>query len=65
MGILVRYCLWLSYAIESNSKFLSSKPIKLLSNISMKMDFAQEAIFRAVEKLHLLYLFGDTGRGIE
>ena len=29
--------------------------------ISMEMYLAQMVIFRVVEKLHLLYVFGDTG----
>lgn len=61
IGNLMLYCLWLSYAIESNSKFLSSKLMKFLSSISMEMYLAQMVIFRVVEKLHLLYVFGDTG----
>lgn len=61
IGTLMLYCLWLSYAIGSNSKFLSSKLMKFLSNISMEMYLAQMVIFRVVEKLHLLYAFGDTG----
>lgn len=55
------YCLWLSYAIGSNSKFLSAKPMKFLSNISMEMYLAQMFIFRVVEKLHILYVFGNAG----
>ena len=57
------FSLWLSYAIGSNSKFLSSKPMKYLSSISMEMYLAQMIVFRVVEKLHLLYMFGDTGIG--
>lgn len=61
IGTLMLYCLWLSYAIGSNSKFLSSKPMKFLSSISMEMYLAQMIIFRIVEKMHLLYVFGDKG----
>lgn len=63
IGTLLIHCLWLSYAIGSNSKFLSSKTMKFLSNISMEMYLAQMVIFRLVEKLHLLYLFGNMGTG--
>ena len=62
-GTLLLYCLWLSYAIGSNSKFLSSKTMKFLSSISMEMYLAQMIVYRAVEKLHLIYVFGDTGVG--
>lgn len=57
------YCLWLSYAIGSNSKFLSSKPMRFISSISMEMYLAQMVVFRVVEKLRLLYLFGNMGLG--
>ena len=63
VGSLLMFSLWLSYAVGSNSKFLSSKPMKYLSSISMEMYLAQMVIFRVVEKLHLLYLFGNTGIG--
>lgn len=63
VGTLMIYCLWLSYAIGSNSKFLSSKPMRFISSISMEMYLAQMVVFRVIERLHLLYLFGDTGIG--
>lgn len=60
---LVLFMLWLSYAIGAESKFLSCRPMKFLSGISMEMYLAQMIIFRLVEKLHLLYLFGSSGTG--
>lgn len=63
IGTLTLYCLWLSYAIGSNSGFLSSKFMKFISSISMEMYLAQMVVFRVVEKLHLLYVFGNTGVG--
>lgn len=60
---LLMFALWLSYAVGSNCKFLSSKPFRFLSNISMEMYLAQMIVFRIVEKLQLLYLFGRTGIG--
>lgn len=62
-GTLLLYCLWLSYAIGSNSKFLSSKLMRFLSGISMEMYLAQMVVFRVIERLHLIYAFGDTGVG--
>ena len=50
--------LWLSYAIGAKSRILSCRPMRFLSGISMEMYLAQMIIFRLVEKLHLLYLFG-------
>lgn len=63
IGTLALYCLWLSYAVGSNSSFLSSRLMKFLSGISMEMYLAQMVVFRVVEKLHLLYVFGRTGVG--
>lgn len=63
VGTLMLYYFWLSYAIGSDNRFLSSKMMKFLSNISMEMYLAQMVIFRVIEKLHLLYIFGDTGIG--
>lgn len=63
IGTLVLYCLWLSYAIGSNGSFLSSKPMRFLASISMEMYLAQMIVFRIIEKLHLLYVFGDVGIG--
>ncbi len=60
---LLLFCMWLSYAIGVESKFLSSKPLKFLSGISMEMYLAQMIIFRIVEKLHLMYIFGNSGIG--
>lgn len=60
---LVIFMLWLSYAVGSESKFLSCKPMKYLSGISMEMYLAQMIIFRLIEKLHLLYVFGSSGTG--
>lgn len=62
-GTLMLYCLWLSYAIGSNSKLLTSKLMRFISSISMEMYLAQMVVFRVVEKLQLLYVFGDRGMG--
>lgn len=60
---LILFCMWLSYAVGVDSKFLSSKPMKFLSGISMEMYLAQMVIFRVIEKLHMLYVFGNNGVG--
>lgn len=60
---LIVFCLWLSYAVGVESKFLSCKPMKFFSNISMEMYLAHMVIFRVVEKLGLPYVFGDSGIG--
>lgn len=61
LSCLIVFCLWLSYAIAIDSKFLGSKLMKFLANISLEMYLSQMVIFRIVEKLNLLYIFGDTG----
>ena len=53
--------LWLSYAIGNDSKFLSCRPMRYLSSISMELYLAQMLSFRVVERAHLLYLFGNSG----
>lgn len=60
---LILFSLWLSYSVGVNNKFLSSKPMKFFSGISMEMYLAQMVIFRMVEKLNLLYVFGNEGIG--
>lgn len=63
---LVRFALrfrWLMYAVAVDSKFLGSKPMKYFSGISMEMYLAQMVIFRALEKLKLLYVFGNGWLG--
>lgn len=61
IGSLLLFCLWLAYAIGADNKFLASKFMRFFSKISMEMYLAQMVIFRVVEKLHLLYVFGDSG----
>lgn len=60
---LILFCFWLTYAIGVDSKFLSCKFMKFFSGISMEMYLAQMVIFRVVEKMGLLYVFGDYGIG--
>lgn len=49
---------WISYAIGSNGKVLSNKYLKVISSISMEMYLSQMIIFRVLQSLNLLYLFG-------
>ncbi len=58
---LVLFGLWLSYAIGDDSKFLSCRPMRYLSSISMELYLAQMLSFRVVQRAHLLYLFGNRG----
>lgn len=63
VGSLLMFSLWLSYAIGSKSRILSSRPMQFLSSISMEMYLAQMVVFRVIEKLHLIYVFGDNAIG--
>lgn len=55
---LALYLPWLMYAISVESKILSNKVMKYLSGISLELYLAQMVIFRIVEKVKCLYLFG-------
>lgn len=55
---LVLYLPWLMYAISVDSKILSNKVMKYLSGISLELYLAQMVIFRVIEKVKCLYLFG-------
>lgn len=55
---LILYLPWLMYAISVDSNILSNKVMKFLSGISLELYLAQMVIFRAVEKVHMLYIFG-------
>lgn len=56
-------CLWLAYAVGTESRLLSSKPLRFISKISMEIYLAHMMIFRVLEKLNLLYIFGNSGAG--
>ena len=60
---LIIYGLWQVYTVGVDSRFLSSKPLKILSRINMEMYLVQMVSFRVVEKLNLMYVFGDSGIG--
>lgn len=60
---LVAMVLWLAYAIGVDSRFLSCRPARGLSGISMELYLAQMVVFRVVQRLGLLYLFGTGGVG--
>lgn len=60
---LVVYSLILGVSIGCSPKFLKNRVLIFLSSISMEMYLAQMIIFRLIEKLGLLYLFGSSGVG--
>ena len=60
--LLVLYLPWLCYAIGTDSRILNNKIMKYLGGISLELYLAQMLLFRVVEKINGLYLFG-TGWG--
>lgn len=60
---IIIFMMWLSYAVGVDSKFLSNKVMKYFSSISMEMYLAHMIIFRVIEKVNLLYVFGNTNIG--
>lgn len=59
MKNLVLFLPWLMYAISIDSRILSNKVMKYLSDISLEFYLAQMVIFRVVEKAKCLYIFGN------
>lgn len=55
---LILFLPWLFYAISVDSKILNNKVMKYLSGISLELYLAQMVIFRVIEKVKCLYLFG-------
>ncbi len=55
---LVLFLPWLWYAISVESKVLNNRVMKYLSGISLELYLAQMIVFRVLEKVHGLYLFG-------
>lgn len=56
---LILFLPWLWYAISVDSKVLNNRVMKYLSGISLELYLAQMIVFRAIEKIHGLYLFGN------
>lgn len=59
LKLLIIFMMWLCYAISNDSKLLNNKFIQFFSDMSFEMYLAQMVIFRGLEKLHLLYLWGN------
>ncbi len=56
---LALFSLWLIYAIGIKSSTILSNPVtKLLSKLSMEMYLCHMLVFRVIQKLGFLYLFG-------
>ncbi len=57
--MLLLFSPWLIYAGGAKSRLLNNKVMHYLGGISMELYLAQMVIFRGIEKLKCLYLFGD------
>lgn len=55
---MVLFVCWVGYFISFDSKALQLKPLRFIGGISMEMYLAQMVVFRALEKVGLLYIFG-------
>jgi peptidoglycan/LPS O-acetylase OafA/YrhL len=51
---------WFWYAISVNSKILNNRIMKYLGGISLEIYLAHMVIFRLIEKVNLLYIFGNN-----
>lgn len=47
------FALWILFAIGTNTKLLSNRVLKYLSNISMEIYLSHMIIYRVIEKAHL------------
>lgn len=56
--LLVVFIPWLCYSIGVDSRFLSNQCMHYFSGISLEMYLAHMVIFRVIEKMNGLYLFG-------
>ncbi len=56
---LLLYIPWLIYAIGFDSRILDNRIVRYFSSISLECYLSHMVIFRLLEKLHILYLFGD------
>lgn len=56
LGYIAELCLfalWILFAIGTNTKLLSNRVLKYLSNISMEIYLSHMLIYRVIEKVHL------------
>ena len=56
---MILFLVWLWYAVSVDSKVLNNRVMKYISGISLELYLAQMIVFRAIEKVHGLYLFGS------
>lgn len=60
---LLLFLPWLIYAISTDSPLLHNRVTHYISGISLELYLAQMVVFRALEKLHVLYLLGHGWLG--
>ena len=57
--LLITFSLWLIYTIACGGKLLDNKITGFISNISMEIYLCHMLVFRVVEKIGFLYIFGN------
>lgn len=60
---LVLYSAWISYFVGVDSKIMCNSVMKFLGSISMEIYLSHMFVFRAFERLGILYKFGNRGGG--
>jgi peptidoglycan/LPS O-acetylase OafA/YrhL len=56
---LVVFSLWVLYAISVDSALLNNRLLKFIAGISMEIYLCHMFVYRVIEKLHSVYLFGQ------
>lgn len=56
---IVLFLLWLSFAISVKSRMMDNRFMHYFGSVSMEMYLAQMVLFRVIDKLNLLYVFGQ------
>lgn len=55
---LIVFCLWVIYAISVESIVLNNKCVTFISGISLEIYLCHMFVYRILEKMHILYIFG-------
>lgn len=58
LSMLVIFALWTIYAISTNGKIMNNKVTTFIAGISMEIYLCHMMVFRVLEKMGLIYMFG-------
>lgn len=56
---LGNFSLWISYAISVDSVSLNNRVLKFIAEISLEIYLCHMFVYRIIEKLHCIYIFGQ------